>query len=287
MKEDTQKSYEARLARVLTYIATHLDEDLTLRELAAVACFSPFHFHRIFRGMVGESTAEYLRRLRMERAGRALKNSNRQVLDIAQEAGYDSHEAFSRAFKQRYGLSPSQYRLCPYIVFPLSRTNAIKKGACPMKIRIETIAPKTVAYLRHRGPYDTCGETWAKLMPLLGERGYLGQADILGLCHDDPESTPPEEVCYDACVEVKDGFEPFENLDLQTIAGGTFAVTTHQGPYNTIGTTYAALFGRWLPQSGLELRDHPPFEIYLNDPEGTEPEELLTDIYMPLKGREA
>ncbi len=120
----------------------------------------------------------------------------------------------------------------------------------------------------------------------MGAAGLLGGgAQFIGLSHDDPDVTPVAKIRYDACVPVDDGFRAEGEIGVQTIAGGAYAVTTHHGPYSDLKDTYAALCGQWLPRSGWRFRDTPCFEIYLNDPEGTEPEELLTDIYLPLEER--
>ena len=106
---------------------------------------------------------------------------------------------------------------------------------------------------------------------------------FIGLCHDDPDVTPPGKIRYDACVTVDERFAPTGEIGIQTIAGGPYAVTTHFGPYHELGQTYTKLLGQWLPRSGHELRSSPCFEVYLNDPESTEPAELLTDVYVPLQ----
>ena len=110
MKQTTFDIYRQRMAEVLQIIQRNLDEDLALEELARVAHFSPYHFHRIFRGMVGESVKEHIRRLRLERAALGLKHSKRPVTDIAFEAGFETLESFSRAFKAMGGLNPSAFR---------------------------------------------------------------------------------------------------------------------------------------------------------------------------------
>jgi AraC family transcriptional regulator len=110
MKESTRRDYTERMTRVLVFIQENLDHELGLEELARVAFFSPFHFHRIFRGMLGESVKEHVRRLRIERAALRLRNTSRSVIDVALETGYESHEAFSRAFKAMLGESPSSFR---------------------------------------------------------------------------------------------------------------------------------------------------------------------------------
>ena len=102
----TRKRYEEKILRVQLFIQNHLDEDLSLETLAAAADYSPCHFHRIFRGIAGESADDYDRRLRMERAAQSLRYRRRSVLDVALDAGYGSHEAFTRAFVRTFGVTP-------------------------------------------------------------------------------------------------------------------------------------------------------------------------------------
>jgi AraC family transcriptional regulator len=153
-----------------------------------------------------------------------------------------------------------------------------------MKVAIKHIEPMRVAFMRHVGPYDQVGATWDKLMTFLGKEGLLGgECLFLGVCHDDPGVTPPEKLRYDACATVDERFTPAGDVGAQTIPGGDYAVMTHLGPYNKLGESYQALFGRWLPRSGRQLRSDSCFEVYFNSPENTEPEDLITDIYVPLE----
>ena len=99
-----------RIEEVKNYIHKHLHEPLDRETLAAVAGFSIPHFHRVFTAQVGESAASYVRRLRLERAGRKLRMGAVDITEVALAAGYDSHAAFSKAFRQQYGLSPSEFR---------------------------------------------------------------------------------------------------------------------------------------------------------------------------------
>ena len=110
MRTVTLQDYKRRLLRVLVHIQQHLDDALGLQELAGLACFSPYHFHRIFKGMVGESVKEHIRRLRLERAASQLKLGTAPVTRIAFDAGYESPEAFTRSFRAVFGASPSQFR---------------------------------------------------------------------------------------------------------------------------------------------------------------------------------
>jgi AraC family transcriptional regulator len=127
-------------------------------------------------------------------------------------------------------------------------------------------------------------EDWDKLLVFMGKEGLIGGDSLfIGICHDDPEVTSPGRIRYDACVTVDDTFKPVGDVGVQTVAGGDYAVATHFGPYSQLGATYAKLFGQWLPRSGRQLRSTPCFEVYLNSPENTDPNELLTDIHMPLQ----
>ncbi len=300
MKPSTLKDYKERMLRVLIHIQEHLDDEPDLEELARIACFSMYHFHRIFRGMLGESVREHIRRLKLERAASRLKHSNTPVTTIAFEAGYESHEAFTRAFKAMAGISPSEFRLqkgslsqpvSPSEVHYQERTQLsdfipVQTGGVSMEVKFENIMPMRVAFVRHIGPYDECGKAWDKLTTELGRRGLLcADTKYIGLCYDDPEVTPAEKVRYDACVTVPEDFMPENDIGVQTIAGGEYVLVTHFGPYNRLGETYARLFGEWLPRSGRHLRSAPCLEVYLNDPEGTDPEDLVTDIYVPLESR--
>ena len=109
-KQTTLRFYKERLLRVLVHIQEHLDEPLALEELARLACLAPYHFHHVFTGMLGESLASHVRRLRLERAATRLKFTEMPVVEIAFEAAYETHEAFSRAFRKAFGLSPAQFR---------------------------------------------------------------------------------------------------------------------------------------------------------------------------------
>lgn len=299
MNSQTEQSYRERMLRVLVHIQEHLDEALTLDELARVAHFSPYHFHRIFVGMVGETVMAHIRRLRLERAALRLKASDQPVTHIAFEAGYETHEAFTRAFRAMFGQSPSGSRELhqPLPLPPVAsgvhyrpaggpETFEPVSGETPMEASIKRLDEIRVVFMRHTGPYNQVGPTWMKLMGWAGPRGLLGpNMKCLGLSHDDPEVTPPDRLRYDACLVVGPGVEAAGDVGVQTIAGGDYAMTVHHGPYENLAQTYAALCGQWLPQQGRELRSAPCIEIYLNNPQTTTPEQLRTEVYVPLEAR--
>ena len=152
-----------------------------------------------------------------------------------------------------------------------------------MDVQIKQLPKRRVAFVRHTGPYMSVGAAWEKLCAWAGPRGLFGpQTMMIGVCYDDPQITPPDKIRYDACLTAGDHVQPEGEVGVQEIAAGEYAVTTHRGPYERLSETYAKLCGEWLPQSCREPSNGPSCEIYRNDPSRTKPEDLLTDICVPL-----
>ncbi|MGA2194880.1 MAG: AraC family transcriptional regulator [Bryobacteraceae bacterium] len=291
MKPSTDQDYRERIVRTLVYIQEHLDDALALEQVAAVAAFSSFHFHRIFRGLVGETLKEYVRRLRLERAARNLKQSGEPITEIALQAGFEAHESFTRAFGEMYGVSPSAYRTA-YKPAPesvsgthlddISGYHLPDYGDLPA-VEVKELPPMRLVFLRHVGPYTQVGATWGRLMAWAGMRGLLGPGmRLIGIVHDDPDVTPADKVRYDAAVTVNRPVQPEGEFGVLEVTGGRYAVVVHKGPYQELGKTYQRLYGGWLPKSGCQLRDVPAFEQYLNSPQDAKPEDLLTLVHVPL-----
>jgi AraC family transcriptional regulator len=292
MKTATAASYQERILRTLLYIQQHLGEPLDLEDLARVACFSPYHFHRVFRGLVGEPVQEHVRRLRLERAAWHLKLQDAAVTDVALDAGYESHEAFTRAFHAMFNLTPSQFRTAHQSA-PESPSGVHFNdpsgyhppdyGELP-QVEVKTLAPQRIVFVRHTGPYAGVHEAWAKLCGWAGPRGFLVPgARYLGISYDDPQITAPEKLRYDAAITIDRPAEPEGEVGVTEMPGGEYATLLHKGPYEMLWRSYQILLGGWLPKSGKELRNLPAFELYLNMPGSTPPEELLTVIHVPIE----
>lgn len=290
MTRNCTEDYRARLVRVMAFIDANLDRDLPLDELAREACFSAFHFHRVFRAMLGMTVAGYVRRRKLVRSARRLADTDDPVVDVALDAGYEAHESFSRAFRAMYSLSPSEFReqsrlrqalpletLEPLIPQPLN-------GGSDMDISIKNLDPIRVACVRHVGPYADCGPAWQKLCGWAGQKGLLGPDTLaIGISHDDPASMPAGILRFDACVSVPDTAQGEGEVAIRTIPGGRYAVVVHVGPYGGLEKVYKDLYGRWLPEQGLSPRDEPAFEVYRNDPSFTPADKLVTEICVPLE----
>ena len=278
----TRSDYAERLDRVFTWLADHLDDTLDLTRLADVACLSPYHFHRVYRAMQGETAADTVRRLRLHRAAAELITGELPIPRVARRAGYGSQEAFTRAFKAAYGVPPARYRAS----FAPTLTSGRREDAMDTttyETAIRTEPAVRVAALRHHGDYQAIGSTFERLMALAVGQGPLG-ADFrsFGIYYDDPSATPVNALRADACVVVPAGAAPTGDLQLKEIRGGRYATVLHVGPYAELEGVYRWLYGTWLAQSGEEPADAPTIEAYLNDARVVPPTGLRTEIWLPL-----
>jgi len=279
----TRSDYAERLERVFMWLADHLDDTLDLTRLADVACLSPYHFHRVYRAMQGETAADTVRRLRLHRAAAELITGELPIPRVARRAGYGSQEAFTRAFKAAYGVPPARYRasFVPTLTSG-GREDAMDPTTYETTIRTEPAV--RVAALRHDGDYQAIGSTFERLMALAVGQQLLG-ADLrsFGIYYDDPSATPVNALRADACVAVPAGAAPAGDLQLKEIRGGRYATVLHVGPYAELERVYRWLYGTWLAESGEEPADAPTIEAYLNDARVVPPTALRTEIWLPLR----
>jgi AraC family transcriptional regulator len=276
--------YSRRIERVVDHIAAHLDEPLDLERLAAVACFSPYHFHRIYRAVTGETVAEALRRLRLNRAAGDLVDGHPAIARIARRAGYGSVAAFARAFRAGYGIAPAAYRRQGRLVLPSPVPTATETAMYDVSIR--ELQPVRLTALRHAGSYLEIGTTFERLFAWAAGRGLMGpQSRAIGVYYDDPEGTPAQALRSDAGISVGPDVALDDGLRIVEVPGGRHAVLHHRGPYAELNKAYRWLYREWLPKSGEQCADRPIFEEYLNNPRTLPPEQWLTDICLPLSER--
>lgn len=274
--------YQERLNRVVGFIHDHLDEPIDLNRLAEVACLSPYHWHRIYQAMNGETIASTVRRLRLHRAAGLLANTAMPIEGIAEKAGYSGVAAFTRAFTADYGKPPAQYRKEGAHATFLAQMSADNGAAFDVTIR--DLPSLRLAALDHTGSYMQIGKAFEPLFGWFASRNLLGPATrSIGVYYDDPFSVNEDELRSRAGLMIGPDFRVEPPLIETVLAGGRHAVLRHKGPYATMQSAYQWLFGAWLSQSGEEVADQPVFEEYLNNPRDTAPSDLLTDIYLPVK----
>ncbi|GBG03595.1 AraC family transcriptional regulator [Azospira sp. I13] len=288
MNDDRTRQYAARFERVLAYIEAHLEEPLTVERLSQVAHFSRFHFHRQFADYLGTSVARYILLLRLRRASFQLAfNRQTRIIEIALEAGFENPESFSRAFRNTFGQSPSQFRRRPdwpgwheRYRFRLPERN--------MTVQVEIVEFETtrVAALEHLGPVEQVNDSVARFIDWRKSTGLSPKdsSRSFGIAYDNPDTTEPARFRFDIAGEVRAEVpaNPHGVVN-KVIPGGRCARVRHLGSHTRIGESIYPLYRDWLPGSGEELRDFPLFFHYLNLMPNTPENELLTDIYLPLK----
>jgi len=322
-KQLLREEYTSRINRVIDYIDKHLDEELSLDILADVADFSRFHFHRIFGAMVGETLNHFIQRLRLERAAAQLiAFKKKSITDIVFDCGFSSSAAFSRAFKEYFKQSPSQWRkeksnkdskICKidgklhqitgkirkdfhisvHYNLPLKQniTWRIKMKDKKMDIQVEVknLPELTVAYVRHIGPYK--GDTelfkglFEKLMKWAGPRDLIHFPDTkcIAVYHDDPKITEEEKLRTDACISIPEKTPVEGEIGKMNLPGGKFAVAHCEISVNQYEDAWNMLMAGWLPESGYQCDDRLCYELYLNDPEEHPEKKHIVDICVPVK----
>ncbi len=275
-------NYQERLNRVSEHIHTHLDDALDLNKLAALAYLSPYHFHRIYRAVRGETVSTTVRHLRLHRAAAQLAQADLTIKQISTAAGYLNVQSFTRAFNERYAMPPARYRKLgshsQYQATNLARSIAM------YNVTLKTIPALEVVSVPHTGSYLQISLAFERLGGWLGARNLISPSSrMFGMYYDDPASVAEAQLRSRACVSVSQTCALEPPLECVTIAGGEYAVLLHKGAYAALPAAYEWLFGVWLVQAGRELRDAPALEEYLNTPMDTAPEDLLTDIYLPLR----
>jgi AraC family transcriptional regulator len=270
--------YETRLNRVIDYIYGHLEADIRFDDLAEVACLSPYHWHRVYAAMRGETITATIRRLRLSRAAERLANSDMALDVIAERAGYGSANAFGRAFKEAYGKSPTDYRATGSHAAFKAAWLAEDGEAFPSPLRrsLRSAAPA----LPIRAPICRSTMRWGGCSPRLQPKRSWQR---IGRCWRSSMTTPT--LCRSTnCIRALVCRWPTASRWPRRLRRRSCAVVSMRGCVTRALMPRARwLLGIWLPQSGHEPDDAPVFEVYLNSPQQVPPTALTTDIHLPLR----
>jgi AraC family transcriptional regulator len=283
-RPETLSDYQQRIILVLVYIDEHFNEQLALDDLARIACFSPYHFHRIFQAFIGEPLYAYIKRLRLENAAVNLRSTGLSVTDIAFKSGYETPAAFAKAFRERFGVTPTGFRTKNGKISGDKQSTQTTEEI--MEPEIRRLEDQKVLFVRRTGNYgQAAAEAWKTLMKHAFWRMMTTRSvKFIGISRDDPKLTEESKLRYDACMTVKEGVNAKGELGVQTLRGGKYAVFLHEGSYEKFNETYDLIFSEWLPRSGYKLRETPCYELYLNkNPNRTKPENLRTEIHIPIE----
>jgi AraC family transcriptional regulator len=286
--EEKIQAYAKRFDRVFDYIDRHLSDELSVDSLSQIANFSKFHFHRQFSEYTGINVFRYVQLMRLRRASyRLVFNEEARIIDIALEAGFENPESFSRAFKNIFGQTPSEFRKIPQWQnwsdqYPVVRRERSK----PMQVSIVDFKETAIAALEHLGDPRLVNDTVKRFIEWRKQSGLspITTSRTLGIPYENPDVVAPELFRFDVCGEITEPIpENRQGVVNKIIPGGRCAVTRHLGSRDHIGASIYPLYREWLPTSGEELRDFPVFFHYVNLVPNELEQDMVTDIYLPLR----
>jgi AraC family transcriptional regulator len=314
--------YEGRVNAVMDYIEAHLGDELTVEQLAEVAHFSPYHFHRIFSAMTGETLGGFIARVRLEHAAsRLVAQPRRPVTDIALECGFASPSSFSRAFREAYGTTPTGWRsgghrqhervsrdpaadptpedLAARGAFGVSGTRlSVRSGRTvwdvsagslgTVVVHVEQVEHTEVAYVRYTGRYQGLAEVfvelYGRLMRWAEPRGFVAAGTpLFNLYHDDPSLTDDDRLRVTICVPVPPDTPAEGDIGRTAIPAGAVAVGRFELGVDDYPEAWYAMAAGWLPDSGYEPDDRLPFERFVVGRTARREGAEVAEIGMPVR----
>ncbi len=288
--------HAARIAKALDYIEGNLGSPLPLEEVARRASFSEYHFHRIFGALLGQPVMTYVRKRRLTEAARRILATDDRLLDVALDSGFESQEAFTRAFKRYHGVNPGELRRRG--VPPTTRQPRVDRDTLDHLMKNVTMEPSwrdfgPIRLVGLKASFEPDGDPgeipalWGQFVPRIREIAAVADARTFGVCHctkrDAANPGSPPRFEYMAAVPVRRIEDIPESMEPVELPARTYAVFTHRGHIGRIKDTVDYVWGTWLPRSGRDpVTDAPDFELYDERFDGRTGQGEL-DIYVPLE----
>jgi AraC family transcriptional regulator len=288
--------YAQRINRVIDYLRANLDRQVRLAELAKVACFSEFHFHRIFSAVSGETVNNFANRLRLEKAARLLRFSDQSLTDIAFDCGFSSSATFSRAFRSAYDTSPSQFRktgdikkskirkeLATGQEYVLSMSDKEKRAAFP--VRLIELPEQQVAYIRVTDAFDLDKllAVFRRMIEWAKSQGIFSPGTLFGMTMDDPDVTPRHLYRYEVCFASSFPFDCMEGMSRLRLPAMQYAATRVRGDIRRVATAWDYLIRSWLINSAFEPEHAPALEIFVDKEAATDWSQFELELCLPVR----
>ena len=300
--------YKDRMDSVIKYIEENSNQKLNLDTLADVSNFSKYHFTRIFTSIVGVTPVAFVNQVRVQKAVYLLGETNKPILEISNQCGFESVSTFNALFKKHYGRTPSDVRnsvrtnsnfssyfsnkqeeLSPPHDYNRNKENQLLKRAWENMITIKELPEYEVAYVRHVGRYLDTDVAWDKLGRWANQQGLTSKPHFfIGISLDDGNLVEEHASRYDACIILPRGFERHEHIkhvEFKTLSGGMYALYQYYDTIEKFVLAYQSVFSLWLPSSEYDADDRPCLEFCRNDPAKDKEGKCKVDLYIPLKKR--
>jgi AraC family transcriptional regulator len=237
----------------------------------------------VFKGIHRETLAAYITRNRVERAAYLLRYTNLSIETIAFNVGFEFPSSLSKSFRQFYNISPTSYRANRDFAIIKRKVKPVLNPVTPKFVTLES---KFVIYIRVFGEYNILDypDVWHQLRIFARDQNvFRDRNENIAIYHDDICVTDTARLRLDICMSIDTPVQPWKEIGIKQIQGGKYLVFPYKGPFSRESDIYDVIFTKWLPESGYELRNLPPFEKYLTDPMETESGKLQTEVYIPIE----
>jgi len=299
---DLETDYKIRINKVFLYIDKHLDTDLSLNIISEIAYFSPFHFHRVFKFITGETLNEYVTRRRIEKSAIDLLHKSLTITEISISNGFNSNSSFTRAFKKYYGVSPTEFKKQNPNKFSKIRQLKSKNGqAYPdyenyicvinnikhwikmnANIDIKELPKMDLAYISCIGP-QSHGIAYQRLTQWAMPKGLIyAQTKMITIYHDSYKVTEASKVRASACILLNQSVTTEGEIELKSFNPGKCIVGNFEIGFHEFEKSWTGLFV-WMAENGYKKADRPPFEIYHNNPNEHPERKAIVDFCIPVQ----
>lgn len=300
-----QKDQIGRINNAIHFIESNLLEKLSLQTIAEKAYFSPFHFHRIFSLVVGETVNNFITRKRIEKSAEFLiHQKNKSITEVSEVLGFSSLSSFSRAFKKFYGMSPSEFKnLSPNKFSKICKTeskkgqvsvsfeqyicnvnNSIKWFEMKAKVTVQNVDKLQIAYISHKGEMEKIGEVFNRLIHWATPKGLMNQENLrlLTIYHDSPKITSPDNIRSSIAIVLNSKTSVEGEVSLKTINPGKCIVSRFEITPNEFQQAWESSFV-WMSENGYKKGDKDPLEVYYNNAQEHPENKFIVDLCIPIK----
>ena len=286
MKKDTKHLRAEIVNKSLSYIYKYIHTNITLDELARLNSVSKYHFHRIFKEETDENVFDRISSIRLQKAANLLiSNAYSTISEIRESCGYSSHSSFIKAFKNRFGFTPSAWKKGAYLEYAktnLSFDMQINDDFYNIEPIVKVAKKRVCAYIRHKGYDPSVSKAWDRLMAYAYEQ-KIESAVQIGLFHDNPVITPYDTCSYVAALEVDEGFSTTNSISKFEIEESLCAVFHYEGIYGEVVKLMVYIYNYWLPNSGYEAKTLPAYAIYHKNHLLEQNNSFDLDFYVPIQ----
>ena len=295
---DKKHVYIQKINRVIDYIELNLQNKINLETLSQVACLSKFHFNRIFYSFTNESLYNFINRLRLERAALLLSQTKSIITEVAFSCGFNDSATFSRAFKQFFKITPSNWRKNNSKIHQALKNKSLytyndrKKSLLNVQARsveVKLLQSTTIAYVRNTGPYSGDSKlfyslnkkliNWAKTNDIVD---YI-KANIVIIYHDPIEITSSDKLRISFGFTFENTVKPKGEIGRMLIPKGKYIICRYYLDNNQYPQAWANVYRDLMPQRGLQPKDGYCFERYAYDCYNKKDKKTIVDICVPVK----